>query len=222
MSTSTFLRARSQEAKQLRVNDILEAARALGTAHGVGSVSLTDIANAVGMHKSALLRYFETREQIFLIITASAWQEWADDVVKRLQRLRKPSPASVAAVLAKSLAERPLFCDLVAHAALSLERHVSLDAIRTFKTAALDSSHAIAAGLQALAPLTHRQAIDVVATATNMAGALWQIATPAPEVLPLYRSDPRLSHVVADIAPRLTSILEGLLKGFTAENEPAR
>ena len=205
----------------MRVDEILEAARTLGIEHGVGSVSLTDIANAVGMHKSALLRYFETREQIFLIITASGWQEWADDVVKRLRRLRKASPASVAAALAKSLAERPLFCDLVAHAALSLERHVSLDAVRTFKIAALDSAYAIAAQLQALVPLTQRQAVDIVATATNMAGVLWQIATPAPEVLPLYRSDPRLGHVVADIAPRLTGILEGLVTGFAAANKPA-
>jgi AcrR family transcriptional regulator len=222
MNTPTFQRARSHEAKQLRVNEILEAARVLGIEHGVGNVSLTDIAEAVGMHKSALLRYFETREQIFLILTASAWQEWAEDVIKRLKRSGEVSAASIAAALAKSLGARPFFCDLVAHATLSLERHVSLEAIRTFKSAALDATYAIAAQLQDRGSLTQRQAIDVITTATSMAAALWQMATPAPEVLPLYRSDPRLSHVVADITPRLAGILENLLMGFAVANGSVR
>ncbi|MGF7136107.1 AcrR family transcriptional regulator [Paraburkholderia sp. EB58] len=222
MTTPTFQRARSLEAKQLRVSEILETARVLGTERGVGNVSLTDIADAVGMHKSALLRYFETREQIFLILTASAWHEWAEDVIKRLQRSGEASPASVAAALARSLGARPLFCDLVAHAALSLERHVSLDAIRTFKFAALDAIYAVAAQLQDRASLTQGQAIDAISTATCMAGALWQMATPAPEVLPLYQSDPRLSHVVADITPRLSRILGNLLTGFAVANDSAR
>lgn len=222
MTTPSFQRARSHEAKQQRINEILEAAHVLGSERGVGRVSLTDIADAVGMHKSALLRYFETREEIFLILTASAWQEWAEDVIKRLKRSSEASPAFVAAALAKSLGARPFFCDLVAHAALSLERNVSLDAIRTFKFAALDATYAIAAELQDRASLTQRQAVDAISTATSMAGALWQMATPAPEVLSLYESDPRLRHVTDDIAPRLARILEGLLIGFTATNGSAR
>lgn len=221
-TTPTFQRARSREAKQLRMDEILEAARVLGTERGVGNVSLTDIAQAVGMHKSAMLRYFETREQIFLILTASAWQDWAEDVIKRLEQPGEMSPRFVASVLANSLGARPFFCDLVAHAALSLERHVSLEAVRTFKLAALDAAHAIAAQLQNRASLTQRQGIDAITTATSMAGALWQMATPAPEVLPLYHGDPRLSHVVADITPRLTSILENLLTGFVVANGAGR
>jgi hypothetical protein len=95
---------------------------------------------------------------------------------------------------------------------------VSLEAVRTFKLAALDASYAIAARLQELTALTQRQSIDTITTATNMAGAFWQVATPAPEVLPLYQSDPRLSHVVDDITPRLTGILESMLIGFTLKN----
>jgi AcrR family transcriptional regulator len=78
MSTSaTFQRARRPEQKQERQRAILDAARQLALAGGVRSVSLTDIAARVGIHKSALLRYFETREQIFLELTAQAWLGWA-------------------------------------------------------------------------------------------------------------------------------------------------
>ncbi|MDT5236569.1 MAG: hypothetical protein QOF47_2556, partial [Mycobacterium sp.] len=66
MDASDFQRARSPEAKQQREDAILAAARSLGAKRGIRQITLTDIADAVGMHKSALLRYFETREQIFL------------------------------------------------------------------------------------------------------------------------------------------------------------
>jgi len=56
---------------------ILSAARELALRDGVRKVSLADIAARVGVHKSALLRYFETREQIFLELTAEAWRDWA-------------------------------------------------------------------------------------------------------------------------------------------------
>ena len=77
VDTPDFQRARSPQAKQHREAAILDAARALGAERGIRQVTLTDIAAAVGMHKSALLRYFETREEIFLRLTAADWQEWA-------------------------------------------------------------------------------------------------------------------------------------------------
>jgi AcrR family transcriptional regulator len=51
-----------------RRDDLLEAARRLAREHGVRDVTLTSIAAAVGLHKSAVLRYFETREALFLLL----------------------------------------------------------------------------------------------------------------------------------------------------------
>jgi AcrR family transcriptional regulator len=77
MSTEPYQRARRPEQKLERRDVILTAARELALRDGVRAVSLADIADRVGIHKSALLRYFETREQIFLELTAQAWREWA-------------------------------------------------------------------------------------------------------------------------------------------------
>src|SRR5271154_1846762 len=107
----SFQRARSTEAKEQREAAILEAARALAATHGVRQITLTDIAEAIGMHKSALLRYFETREQIFLILTSEGWREWSATLRNELAQLVEPSPATVAAVFAKTLTARPMFCD---------------------------------------------------------------------------------------------------------------
>lgn len=41
-------------------------------------------------------------------------------------------------MLAQTLVQRPLFCDLLAHILLKLERNVSLNAVRAFKIRAID------------------------------------------------------------------------------------
>src|SRR5580700_2810794 len=134
MTVPDFQRARSAEAKQLRESAILEAARTLGAERGIRQITLTDIAEAVGMHKSALLRYFETREEIFLRLTADGWREWSAalragleglggaegveevEEVEGAEGVAAPTPAAVADVFASTLADRGLFCDLLAQA----------------------------------------------------------------------------------------------------------
>ena len=216
MTTTEFQRARSADAKQQREQAILDAATALGAERGIRTVTLTDIAAHVGMHKSALLRYFETREQIFLKLTAAGWRDWGGALVPTLQRLADASPVSVAQVIADSLVARPMFCDLLAQAPLNLERNVSLDSVREFKLVTLDEVEAIGGELTRLLGLSEQQRVDVIASATSMAGALWQMATPGPEIERLYRSDPRLGHAIVEVGPRLTRVLTALLAGMAA------
>ena len=215
VTTTGFQRARSAEAKRQREAAILDAATKLGAARGIRQVTLTDIADAVGMHKSAMLRYFETREQIFLSLTAAGWREWSAALCRRLGALPPGAPgAAVAEALAGTLVERPMFCDLLAQAPLNLERNVSIEAVRSFKLATLEEVGAISGELIRLLGLTEQEAVDVIATATSLAGALWQMATPGPEALELYRSDPRLAHAVVEVGPRLTRVLTAMLTGL--------
>jgi AcrR family transcriptional regulator len=227
MNPAGFERARSPEAKHQRAEAILDAARALAAERGVRSVTLTDIAAGVDMHKSAMLRYFETREQIFLELTGEGWREWSQTVRSTLDQLPRspddPAPASelipaIAETLARSLVARPLFCDLLAQAPLNLERNVSLETVRAFKLVALAEASAVAASLRRLLPLTADQASDVVATTTSMAGALHQIAARGTNLPELYRTYPQLTHALIDAGPRLTRILTGLLAGFSASD----
>jgi AcrR family transcriptional regulator len=222
MSTTVVRRARSVEAKQQRESDILAAARELGSARGIRAVTLSDIADAVGMHKSALLRYFETREQIFLRLTADGWREWGRSVRESLAALADASsghasPSAAAAVLASSLVARPLFCDLLAQAPLNLERHASVDAVREFKLVTLDEVTQLQAALRAALPqLTEPDARDTIAVAVSLAGAFWQMATPPPEIRRLYESEPALAHAIVDVQPRVEHALEAMLLGFTS------
>src|SRR5580658_4855842 len=218
MTVPEFQRARSAAAKQLREAAILAAARRLGAERGIRQITLTEIAEAVGMHKSALLRYFETREEIFLRLTADGWREWSAALRAELEGLKgvaAPAPAAVAGVFASTLANRGLFCDLLAQAPLNLERNVSLETVRAFKLVTLAEVEAIVAVVRRLLPgLSERDGVDLIAAATAMSGAFWQMATPGPEIAALYRSDRRLAHAVVDVEPRVARLLAAMLAGM--------
>ena len=217
MAVPDFQRARSAAAKQQREAAILAAARVLGAERGIREITLTDIGEAVGMHKSALLRYFETREEIFLQLTADGWREWSAALRAGLDGLAAPTPAAVAGLFASTLAARGLFCDLLAQAPLNLERRVSLDAVRAFKLVTLAEVDAIVAVVRRVLPrLTEGDSVDLIAAATAMSGAFWQMATPGPEVAALYRSDARLAHAVVGVEPRLARVLAAMLAGMLA------
>ncbi|MFE4666932.1 hypothetical protein ACFRI7_36160 [Streptomyces sp. NPDC056716] len=123
-------------------------------------------------------------------------------------------PEAVAAAIAASLVARPFFCDLLAQAPLNLERNVSLDAAAAFKEVALGEVATLAAALGDLLGLTATRATDVVATATGMAGALWQMAAPGTQLRELYETRPELAHAVVDVEPTLVRILTALLRGM--------
>jgi len=61
-----------------------------------------------------------------------------------------------------------------------------------------------------------RDAVDLIAAATLLSGAFCQMATPGPEIVALYRSDPRLSHAVVDVEARVQRLLTALIQGLLA------
>jgi AcrR family transcriptional regulator len=194
---------------------ILSAARELALRDGVRKVSLADIAARVGVHKSALLRYFETREQIFLELTAEAWRDWAGAIHAGLDTAAVGSAGLVADVIARSFGDRPLLCDLVAHTPLNLERNVSPEAVRRYKMTSLGTVNQAASLVQRVLPdLTLAECTEFVATLASLAGAVWQMANPAPALAELYASDPALAQACVDLTPRLRRAAQVLLAGL--------
>ena len=229
MNAETYQRARRPEQKLERRDAILGAARELALRDGVRTVSLADIAARVGIHKSALLRYFETREQIFLELTAQAWREWAAGLHAELDEavpgdLAADNAALVADVFARSFGDRPLLCDLIAHTPLNLERNVSPEAVRRYKLTSLGAVDEAAHIMRHVLPgLTLTECTEVVSALASLAGAVWQIANPGPALTALYLSDPALARACVDLVPRLRRTAEILLAGLIPsrnEDEP--
>jgi AcrR family transcriptional regulator len=133
-----------------RRSAILDVARAMLTEKGVAEISLRELAGRVGLAKSNVLRYFDSREAVFLEILdeeCGAWLEELESLLGR-PRGRKPRYASeirVATAVADSLVARPLLCELIGSMAGELERNISAEFAKDFKARATERTLALSA-----------------------------------------------------------------------------
>jgi AcrR family transcriptional regulator len=213
----TFQRARSADHKAQRREAILAAAEELAVRDGVRQVTLGAIAGGVGIHKSALLRYFATREEIFLELTRRGWSDWAQQTSAALARIAVGDADAVAAALAGGFVSRPLLCDLIPHTALNLERHASPAAVHTYKRTSLGAVERVAEALASPLPqLGADERRELVSAVALLAGAMYQIATPPPALAELYRAEPALGHALLDLPTRLRRAARVTIAGLQA------
>ncbi len=221
MTRSGFLRARRPEHKQQRREAILAAAHDLARTSGVRNVSLGAVAEAVGLAKSNIARYFGTREEIYLQLLTEEWRQWAQAVTDRLREAS--GTAEAMAALAETLVERPLFCDLLSHLSTSLEHNVSVPAARTFKHTMYDHLATTGAEVARATDLTEREGSELVAIAGSLAGTLYRAANPPPVVAQVYAEDPELAATRPALKPTLVRVLSALAAGLpTLRNDECR
>ncbi|RSM89396.1 TetR/AcrR family transcriptional regulator [Kibdelosporangium aridum] len=210
-----FQRARRPEQKQQRYDAILSAARALAERDSVRDTSLADIAAEVGMHKSALLKYFTTRDEIYLKLAAEDYMSLAVEIREALAKAE--SIGDVAAVFSRTLAARPLLCDLIAHVPLNLERTVPLEAVREYKLAIMPGLYELAEDIRGVLPsMTDEALLDLITMVTAVAASLHQLGNPPETLARLYREMPELGHTWMDFEPTLRRIIETFLRGQQA------
>lgn len=213
-----FQRARRPEQKRQREASILEAAQRLALRDGVRNVSLGDIGADVGMHKTALLRYFGTREEIYLRIATDAWHEWSATLSADIVALAPGDVTGVANAIATSLETRPLLCDLFTHAPLNLERNVSLTAVFSFKVRAVTSVKELTAAVRHVLPaLTEDDGAELLVGVTTLAAGLWQLSHPSPTVEKLYVDHPAMALTAIEFVPAIKRLSETLLLGLVAK-----
>jgi AcrR family transcriptional regulator len=216
---SAFHRAYSPQHKEQRAADLVEAARTLASRDGVRAVTLTAIATQAGVHASAVRRYYASREEILLTLAEEGYRDWSHAVTTRLGDTGAIAPAELAHTLADTLAERPLFCDLLTHVTLNLEREVTYDRVRAFKTAAVGAMDDLASSIATATVLDRAQAWDLITAVIAMTAPLWQAAHPAETLTRLYAEEPAMAHVGVDFAPTLTRLLTALVDGMAASHK---
>lgn len=210
-----FQRARTAEHKEQRAEALLNAARELARANGVREVTLTAIAAAAGVHVSAVRRYFESREDIFLRLAAAEWAQWVDAVEAALG-----GGEELAEVVASTLAERGLFCDLLGHVQLSFEREVTLESVWDFKLRAVAQADRLAEVCRRAVPgLGEEGARDLVSAIVALAASTWQAAHPPVILAGLYEGDPRLVHASVEFVSQLRRLVRIFVAGLTGPGE---
>ncbi|HUD38802.1 MAG TPA: TetR/AcrR family transcriptional regulator [Streptosporangiaceae bacterium] len=220
---TTFQRARSEEQREARRQSILDAAAAMLTQMPVADLTLNELSRRVGLAKSNVLRYFETREVVLLELLDAGWQDWLaqvradlDDAVQ-VQAPVQERGDEVAAVLAASLAAKPVLCDLLSAQAAVLERNVSPKMAAEYKRAALANIGALSRLLlRRLPELGERDCGRLAGATVLVTGALWPNTQPSPAMIAAYESDPGLAAMRLDFGPTMREVLEVLVSGLLA------
>jgi AcrR family transcriptional regulator len=213
MST-TKQRARSAQDKELRKIALVDAARDLAIEQGVRDVTLTAVTTRVGLHPSALRRYFESREELLLELAEQGWDEWRHLLVTDLGDACGLAAGEVAELVSGSLEELPLFCDLLTHVVLSLEGAVRLERARRYKLAATAAYDAMTDALVgADAGLDREGAHTLLTAAISGAAYLFQLSRPSPTLRQLYTEEPRWAHDALRFREQLTRLLTTVAAG---------
>ncbi|MDT5243914.1 MAG: hypothetical protein QOD36_1290 [Mycobacterium sp.] len=131
-----------------RRSAIMTTAREMLTEKNLADISLRELSGRVGLAKSNVLRYFDSREAIFLELFDEEFHAWLTDLDARLgkPRVRKAGYATevrVATTMAASLVEAELLCELLASMAVVLERNISGEFARGFKARAMANVAAV-------------------------------------------------------------------------------
>ena len=218
---ATFRRARTEEQREVRRRAILDAAAAMLAEMPVAELSLNELSRRVGLAKSNVLRYFESREAVLLELLDEGWERWLSDVTERMAGVRSSGRRSTridasAQLLAATLGDHPVVCTLMASSAGVLEHNVSPTLVAGYKVGAIQHTRRLADLARSAVPELDESGAYRFASYVFVAVAgLWPIARPSPAVRIAAR-DPALSTVIVPFVASMAQLLAVLLRGLTS------
>ncbi|ADG76444.1 transcriptional regulator, TetR family [Cellulomonas flavigena DSM 20109] len=216
----TFQRARSEEQRELRRRTILDTAAAMLDEMPVADVSLNELSRRVGLAKSNVLRYFESREAVLLELLDDRLGTWLTDLDAELaggvEAGASPGTRAtqLADVLSDSLATRPVLCDLFGAQGGVLEHNVSVDVVVRHKRASLAHLETLEELLRRHVPELGDQAQRFGLLTLVTAGAVSSYVPPPPSVLAAFEQDPTLAVLHLETREALRVALTAGLLGF--------
>jgi AcrR family transcriptional regulator len=223
VTVTTFKRARSEEQRTERRRLILATAEAMLTEMPAAQVTLNELSRRVGLAKSNVLRYFESREAVLLELLDIASVEWLGQLGDAFTAAVDPSAPptvrgdQIAAALVTALAERPLLCDLVSTQAAVLEHNVSAQIAAQYKRSTIGHLTVLVGLLRDHIPeLSEQDAARFAAGTVMVTGAIWSYSRPSAAMLAAYEAEPDLEALRINFAATLRETLEVLLSGLLA------
>lgn len=217
----TFQRARSAEQREIRRRAILDTAAAMLDEMTVAEVSLNELSRRVGLAKSNVLRYFESREAVLLELLDVSLESWLAELAGELAAgIEAPAApearaGQLAEVLSRSLADRVVLCDLFGAQGGVLEHNVSVEVVKRHKRSALTRLAAMVELVRRHVPELGDGAQTFCLMSLVSAGALSAYVPPPPSLVAAYADEPALCVLHLELRDALrvsfTSALLGVL-----------
>jgi AcrR family transcriptional regulator len=216
----TFQRARSEEQRAVRRQAILETTSAMLDEMPVAEVTLNELSRRVGLAKTAVLRYFESREAVLLDLMDDRTATWLAELEQELAQGIDPDRSAaeraeqVADVLSRSLAAQTVLCDLYGAQGGVLEHNVSVEVVRRHKRASLGNLAVMAGLFQRHLPEIGDRAELFCLNVLLIGGALSAYTSPPASLLAVYESEPELAVHQINLRPALRLAIITALVGL--------
>lgn len=185
----------------------------------VAEVSLNELSRRVGLAKSNVLRYFESREAVLLELLDDFLGRWlielADELAAGIEADAAPDvrAGQLAEVLSRSLADRVVLCDLFGAQGGVLEHNVSVEVVKRHKRSSLAKLTAMSELVRRHVPELGEGAQLFCLISLVSAGALSSYVPPPPSVLAAYADEPALGVLHLELRDGLQMALTSALLG---------
>lgn len=208
-------RAVHDEQKQERRQAILDATWQLFQTTTYETLTMVDIAHALGLAKGTVFLYFKTKESLFLTLIEQQLSIWFTEVDASLEVFSHPCTIpEVAGVLCQSLETRPSLTRLLAILHTLLEQNIDLDSALHFKFFLLEHFEHTGALLEQCLPfLSPGKGALLLLQSHALVIGLWHLSNPAP-IIRQALQHPELRLFEVHFAPEFSTALQALLYGL--------
>ncbi|NEA37332.1 TetR/AcrR family transcriptional regulator [Streptomyces sp. SID13031] len=217
---TSFQRARSEEQRAERRRAILSTAATMLAELPVAQLSLNELSRRVGLAKSNVLNYFDSREAVLLELLDVETRDWIDQLDQELTATVDPSApvgdraGQLADAIVATLESRPMLCALTSAQAAVLEHNISVEIATEFKRSSIANYGLLIQHVNARVPeLGEDGAARFIAAAVMLTGVLWTHSHPSAAILAAYEADPAIANFRITFGPALREILQTVLTG---------
>jgi TetR/AcrR family transcriptional regulator len=210
----TWERARSEEQKEQRFSEIMEATARLYEKHSFEEITFVLIAKEASFTRSNLYKYFNSKEEIFLEFIKHDIVLWRKDVTVNLKPGSIASVKEFASVWVGLQVRHKRLIKLLSILHNALEKNVSIEKLTEFKRGALEELYSLSEVLCSVFPeLTIEKAVNFLELQIASAIGLFQM-TDLSEIQQQILDNPEFSVLKLDFATSFQETVELLLSGI--------
>jgi AcrR family transcriptional regulator len=178
-------------------------------------VSLNDIAREVGVAKSNIYRYFDSREHIYLMVLQRLAAQFEQRIYARLNRLKgQGTVPMVAHALVGAYLKSPEYGELITVVNSVLEQGLTPELVINFRAEFLERRKRLAAALtKALAIENPEAMLPVTLHIFLHVPGLWTFCYPRPDSRKLLEEDAN-RYLLVDFESEMSFFLRSMLSGI--------
>jgi len=158
---SDFKRARSQEQKEERINEIKEAADKQFWQKSYSEINLTTIAEGLGWTRANLYKYIKTKEEIYLLLAEEKRDEYINALLSALPEDSLYTKETLAEIWAEILKAHPAYIRYSDILITIIETNVSVEKLALFKKNYYQSAAKVQKRLSSLLGVKEEEAYEL-------------------------------------------------------------